>query len=285
LIPSLYINFNGFLYKEGEKVFTVNNRAFKYGDALFETIRIINGQPCFLEDHFIRLKKGMKVLKMNAGTISFNQLKDQIIRLINKNRIKEGGRIRLTVFRSSEGFYLPEGDEGRSYLIEASPLKEHIYKLNEKGITVGVYDELKITRNVLAQIKTTNNIPNILAGIYKRENNLDDCIVLNDQDRIAEAISSNIFLYKNNNLYTPSLEEGCIDGIMRSQVLKIAKNLKINVFEGMINGSMLLQADELFLTNAIKGIEWVAAYREKRYFNNATKEILDQLNNIVLPLP
>jgi len=285
LIPSLYINFNGFLYKEGEKVFTVNNRAFKYGDALFETIRIINGQPCFLEDHFIRLKKGMKVLKMNAGTISFNQLKDQIIRLINKNRIKEGGRIRLTVFRSSEGFYLPEGDEGRSYLIEASPLKEHIYKLNEKGITVGVYDELKITRNVLAQIKTTNNIPNILAGIYKRENNLDDCIVLNDQDRIAEAISSNIFLYKNNNLYTPSLEEGCIDGIMRSQVLKIAKNLKINVFEGMINGSMLLQADELFLTNAIKGIEWVAAYREKRYFNNSTKEILDQLNNIVLPLP
>lgn len=266
-------------------MFTVNNRAFKYGDALFETIRIINGQPCFLEDHFIRLKKGMKVLKMNAGTISFNQLKDQIIRLINKNRIKEGGRIRLTVFRSSEGFYLPEGDEGRSYLIEASPLKEHIYKLNEKGITVGVYDELKITRNVLAQIKTTNNIPNILAGIYKRENNLDDCIVLNDQDRIAEAISSNIFLYKNNNLYTPSLEEGCIDGIMRSQVLKIAKNLKINVFEGMINGSMLLQADELFLTNAIKGIEWVAAYREKRYFNNATKEILDQLNNIVLPLP
>lgn len=285
MIPSLYINFNGFLYKEGEKVFTVNNRAFKYGDALFETIRIINGQPCFLEDHFIRLKKGMKVLKMNAGTISFNQLKDQIIRLINKNRIKEGGRIRLTVFRSSEGFYLPEGDEGRSYLIEASPLKEHIYKLNEKGITVGVYDELKITRNVLAQIKTTNNIPNILAGIYKRENNLDDCIVLNDQDRIAEAISSNIFLYKNNNLYTPSLEEGCIDGIMRSQVLKIAKNLKINVFEGMINGSMLLQADELFLTNAIKGIEWVAAYHEKRYFNNATKEILDQLNNIVLPLP
>ena len=285
MIPSLYINFNGFLYKEGEKVFTVNNRAFKYGDALFETIRIINGQPCFLEDHFKRIKKGMKVLKMNAGTISFNQLKDQIIRLINKNRIKEGGRIRLTVFRSSEGFYLPEGDEGRSYLIEASPLKEHIYKLNEKGITVGVYDELKITRNVLAQIKTTNNIPNILAGIYKRENNLDDCIVLNDQDRIAEAISSNIFLYKNNNLYTPSLEEGCIDGIMRSQVLKIAKNLKINVFEGMINGSMLLQADELFLTIAIKGIEWVAAYREKRYFNNATKEILDQLNNIVLPLP
>ena len=279
---SLYINFNGFLYEEDEKVFTVNNRAFKYGDALFETIRIINGEPCFLEDHFIRLKKGMKVLKMHAGTISFNELEDQIIRLIEKNHIKKGGRVRLTVFRSSDGFYTPEGDEGISYVIEALPLKEDIYELNEKGISIDIYDELKRSRNKLSQIKTTNNIPYVLAGIYKRENNLDDCMVLNDNDRIVEAISSNIFLYKNNNLYTPSLDEGCIDGVMRRQILKIAKELKINVFEGMVNGNMLLQADELFLTNAIKGIEWVVAYRGKRYFNKATKEIVEQLNKLVL---
>ena len=107
-------------------------------------------------------------------------------------------------------------------------------------------------------------------------------MVLNDNDRIVEAISSNIFLYKNNNLYTPSLDEGCIDGVMRRQILKIAKELKINVFEGMVNGNMLLQADELFLTNAIKGIEWVVAYRGKRYFNKATKEIVEQLNKLVL---
>lgn len=277
----LYINFNGFLYKEDEKVFTINNRAFKYGDALFETIRVINGEPCFLEDHFVRLKKGMQVLKMNSGSISFNDLKDQIVRLIQKNHIKKGGRIRLTVFRSSEGFYTPEGDEGKSYVIEAFPLEGNIYTLNEKGITVDVYNELKRRRNVLSQIKTTNNIPHVLTGIYKRENNLDDCIVLNDQDRVVEAISSNIFLYKNNNLYTPSLDEGCMDGVMRRQVLRIAKEMNINVFEGMVNGSMLLQADELFLTNAIKGIEWVVAYREKRYFNTATKEILEKINHLV----
>lgn len=277
----LYINFNGFLYNEEEKVFTINNRAFKYGDALFETIRIVNGEPCFLEGHFIRLKKGMKMLKMHSGNISFNDLKDQIVRLIEKNHIKKGGRIRLTVFRSADGFYTPEGNEGKSYLIEATPLKDNAYVLNEKGSTVDIYTELKRRRNFLSQIKTTNSIPHVLTGIYKRENNLDDCLVLNDQDRIVEAISSNIFLYKNNNLYTPSLEEGCMDGVMRKQVLKIAKELNINVFEGMVNGSMLLQADELFLTNAIKGVEWVVAYRGKRYFNNATKEILAQLNKSV----
>ena len=276
----LYINVDGFLYKEDEPVFKISNRAFKYGDALFETIRIVNGEPQFLEDHFIRLKKGMQILKMPAGVISFSQLKDQIVKLIEKNHIKYGGRIRLTVFRSGEGLYAPE-NQGKSFAIEAFPIASNKYCLNEKGLTIDVYNDLKIHRNFLSQIKTTNRIPQVLTGIYKTENNLDDCLVLNDQGRIAEALSSNIFLYKNNNLYTPSLEEGCMDGVMRKQVLKIANELSINVFEGMLNGSMLLQADEMFLTNAISGIQWVVSYRQKRYFNTAAKEILEQLNQSI----
>tara|TARA_B100000809_G_scaffold630_2_gene707 strand:- start:8496 stop:9341 length:846 start_codon:yes stop_codon:yes gene_type:complete len=280
LSSHLYINVDGFLYKEDEPVFKISNRAFKYGDALFETIRIVNGEPQFLEDHFIRLKKGMQILKMPAGVISFSQLKDQIVKLIEKNHIKYGGRIRLTVFRSGEGLYAPE-NQGKSFAIEAFPIASNKYCLNEKGLTIDVYNDLKIHRNFLSQIKTTNKIPQVLTGIYKTENNLDDCLVLNDQGRIAEALSSNIFLYKNNNLYTPSLEEGCMDGVMRKQVLKIANELSINVFEGMLNGSMLLQADEMFLTNAISGIQWVVSYRQKRYFNTAAKEILEQLNQSI----
>lgn len=276
----LYINVDGFLYKEDEPVFKISNRAFKYGDALFETIRVINGEPQFLEDHFIRLKKGMQILKMPSGGISFNELKEQIVKLVEKNHIKKGGRIRLTVYRNGGGFYAPEND-GKSYAIEASALGISEYILNEKGLDVDVYNDLKRHRNILSQIKTTNNIPNVLAGIYKNENDLDDCLVLNDQGRIVEALSSNIFLYKNNNLYTPAIEEGCMDGVMRKQVIRIAKELNINVFEGMFSGSMLLQADEMFLTNAISGIQWVVSYRKKRYFNKATKEILEQLNNLV----
>jgi len=277
---SLYINYNGFLYMDDEKVFNVKNRAFKYGDALFESIRIIDGEPCYLEDHFIRLKKGMTVLKMRSANISFNELKDQIAKLIEKNHINLGGRIRLTVFRSGNGLYTPE-NEGKSYVIEAAPYKDNNYLLNDKGLNIDVYNELRRHRNILSQIKTTNNIPHVLAGIYKKENDLDDCIILNDQGRIVEALSSNIFLYKNNNLYTPSLDEGCMDGIMRKQVLSAAKQMNINVFEGMLNGSMLLQADEMFLTNAIKGIQWVVSYRQKRYFNKATKEVLLNLNQSI----
>jgi branched-chain amino acid aminotransferase len=104
--------------------------------------------------------------------------------------------------------------------------------------------------------------------------------MLNDLGRITEAISSNIFLYKNHNIYTPSLDEGCMDGVMRKQILKVAGEMNINIFEGMLNGSMLLQADEMFLTNAIRGIQWVGSYRQKRYFNKATKEILAKINEL-----
>lgn len=276
----IYINVDGFLYKEDEPVFKVSNRAFKYGDALFETIRIIDGEPQFIEDHFIRLKKGMKILKMRSGNISFKEIKAQIIKLVEKNHIRKGGRVRLTVFRTGEGYYAPE-NEDKSYVIEATHLGNDDYTLNEKGLVIDVYSDIKRNKNILSQIKTTNKIPNVLTGIYKNEMGLDDCIVLNDHGRIVEALSSNIFLYKNNNLYTPSLEEGCMDGVMRRQVLRIAKQLNINIFEGMLNGSMLLQADELFLTNAIAGIQWVATYGQKKYSNNATKEILLHLNQVL----
>ncbi|MCB0402305.1 MAG: aminotransferase class IV [Flavobacteriales bacterium] len=280
-MSKLYINYDGFLYQEDEPIFTVKNRGFRYGDALFESIRVINGKPCFLEDHFMRLKKGMELLKMRPGKISFNDLKSQIEKLIVKNNITKGGRVRLSVFRSGEGLYEPETD-GKSYVIEAKPIHDNHYVLNEKGLKVDVYNDLKIHKNKLSQIKTTNNIPNVLASIYKKENELDECILLNDSGRIAEAVSSNIFLYKNKNLYTPALDEGCMDGVMRKQIFRVAKELNINVFEGMLNGTMLLQADEMFLTNAINGVHWVASYRQKRYFNKAVKEILEEVNKLAV---
>jgi len=280
LSAQIYINYNGFLYEEEEQIFTIKNRGFKYGDALFETIRIVDGKPRFIEDHFERLKRGMKVLKMQSAHIPFNKIETQINKLIEKNRIKKGGRIRFSVFRSAEGLYAPE-NESKSYVIEAKPIKANYYELSKVGLTVDIFSEFRRQTTILSQIKTTNNIPHILAGIYAQENDLDDCIVINEHGRIVEALSSNIFLYKNNTIYTPSLEEGCIAGIMRKQILDAAKELNINVFVGEVNGSMLLQADEMFLTNAIKGIQWVASYRQKRYYNKYAKIILDYINKSI----
>lgn len=275
-----YINYDGKLYPENEKIFTINNRAFKYGDAVFETIRVINGQPVFVHDHFTRLKKGMDLLRMNTIPLTFEELYEQILHLIEKNKITEGARVRITVFRVGEGLYTPVNDT-KSYVIEAVPISKNLYELNEEGLHIDLYTDIKVHPTILTQIKTTNKIPNVLTGIYKKEHDLDDCLMINEQHHIVEAISSNVFLYKNNTLYTPSISEGCIDGITRKHIIEVANSMNITVIEGAVTGSMLLQTDELFLTNSIAGIKWVKEYRGKFYTNETTKLILEKFNEVV----
>jgi branched-chain amino acid aminotransferase len=269
------------LFLETENIFTVNNRAFKYGDAIFETIRIIDGKLCFLPDHFERLKIGMDFLQFKNCEMSFEDITKQMEELIIKNNLKKGARVRLTVFREAEGFYTPF-NEKCGYVIEAKPIETNHYILNEKGLLVDIYNLHRRSTSKLSNIKTTNDIPQILAGLYALENNLDDCIILNKHNRIVETTNSNIFLYKKNNIYTPSLDEGCMDGIMRKQILKIAEKLKINIFEGMLNANVLLQADEVFLTNVVKGVQWVKTFKEKTYTNEAAKMFVDELNKIIV---
>jgi len=275
-----YINLDGFLYEEDEKIFSINNRAFKFGDAVFETIRVINGKPIFLDNHFERLKKGMDILRMKNIPMTFEKLKEQIIHLIDKNNIKKGGRVRITVFRVGEGLYTPKNDT-KSFVIEVTSISNNLFELNTKGLKIDIYNGIILFNTPLSQIKTTNKIPNIITGIYKTEHQLDDCLMVNQHNRIVEAISSNVFLYKNNTLYTPAIEEGCTEGITRSQIIEIAHEMNINVIEGMITASMLLQADELFLTNSIAGIKWVETYRSRTYTCETIKKILDKLNQSV----
>jgi len=275
----LYINYNGKLFLETENIFSANNRAFKYGDAIFETIRIINGKLIFLSDHFERLQKGINFLQMKTCNLNFEELTKQMEELIVKNNINKGGRLRITVFREAEGFYIPL-NQSCGYVIEVKPIDLNHYKLNSAGLTIDIYNTYKRSTSKLSNIKTTNDIPQILAGLYTIENQLDDCIILNKHNRIVETTSSNIFLYKKNNIYTPSLDEGCMDGVMRKQILRIAEKLKINIFEGMLNANVLLQTDEVFLTNVVKGVQWVKTFKEKTYTNEAAQVFVNELNKL-----
>ena len=180
---TLYINYNGNLFLETENIFTVNNRAFKYGYEILENIRIIDGKLCFLSDHFDRLKKGMDFLQFKNCEMSFEDITKQMEELITKNNLKKGARVRLTVFREADGFYTPL-NEKCGYVIEAKPIETNHYILNEKGLLVDIYNLHRRSTSKLSNIKTTNDIPQILAGLYALENNLDDSIILNKHNKI-----------------------------------------------------------------------------------------------------
>jgi branched-subunit amino acid aminotransferase/4-amino-4-deoxychorismate lyase len=274
----LFINLNGTLHQEFEPVILSNNRAFRYGDGLFETIRIVGGKIRFLDKHLARLLSSMDLLKMQVPDF-FNAsfFEEKIGELLVKNKITEGGRVRLTIFRNEGALYEPETNKV-SYLLEAAPFDHNLYTLNEEGLVVDLYNEFKKPLNRMSCIKSNNSLVYVMAGIFKNENKLDDCILLNERFNITEAISSNLFAVKNGVLYTAPIAEGCLDGVMRSEIIHIAKENRIAVYEVTMAMNVMLNSDEIFLTNAIRGLRWVGTYRAKRYSNKMAEKLVSLLN-------
>ncbi|MDB5129940.1 MAG: 4-amino-4-deoxychorismate lyase [Mucilaginibacter sp.] len=278
-MPPVYINFNGEILPADSILLTIANRAFKYGDGLFESMRLMKGKLKFPELHAERLQKGMKALKIDGYSQADSWfLKEKVEELARRNKIKHG-RLRLTVYRDAEGLYAPTQNK-MAYCLEIQPVDEPRYFLNERGLIMDVYTELPKPLNWLSNIKTCNSLIYVMAGIYKQQNKLDDVFLLNQNRFLCEANSSNIFVWYQNHLYTPALSEGCVEGVMRRVVIQLALDNNIPVTEAQINPEILNEADEVFLTNATKGIQWVMGYGVKRYFNRISKALMDELNKL-----
>jgi len=273
-----YINYNGSVVEESSVKLSMSNRAFRYGDSLFETIRIIDGIPVNLKGHFDRLSFGINTLQYSAP-FSMNELSFQITDLALQNSIIDG-RVRVTLYRRGKGTYTPEINEV-SYLIEMEAISQSGFRLNEKGISLGIYEEVRKPTFLLSNLKTGNSLCYVLAGVYNSKNGFDDCLLLNDEGNIVEAISSNIFLIKNEVLYTPSASEGCVLGTMRKAVLQIGSSLFENVKETSLDLKDLKEADEVFLTNAISGMIWVGNCRDTKYSCNSIKLIFGKLEESI----
>jgi len=260
---------------------SANNRSFRYGDALFESIRLANYNPQFLKEHLLRLTAGMEVLKMEMNSnLNPTFLEHAILELAQKNNITSDGRVRLTVYRNEGGLYAPS-DNKVSFVVEVYPIEEKGYILNQKGYTVDLFTEFKKAQNALSSIKSANSAIYVMAGIHKTHHQLDECLLLNDKHHIIEGISSNIFAVKNGVLYTPPVGDGCVNGVMRKKIIEIAQANKIAVYEISVMQNVLLGADELFLTNTINGIRWVVAYKQKRYFNDTSQRLTQKLNELI----
>nr|WP_321405519.1 aminotransferase class IV [uncultured Carboxylicivirga sp.] len=269
-----YICLNGQKLKADQPLLMADNRAFRYGDALFETIRCIHKTPMFFEDHYQRLLNGMVLLKMQSHSLPpLSFLNEQIISLINKNRLFGDVRVRLTVFREDGGLYTPTENKVQ-YLIEISPLESHFYNLNSKGLLLGNYSDDRKSLNRFSRFKSANSLLFVMAGLYKKENKLDEVLISNDLNYIIESLASNLFWIKDGYVYTPRRTSGCVDGVMRKQILSVLHEQKIPLQETEGTSiSELLQADEIFITNAIQGMQWVVGLENKRYFCNKVKEI------------
>lgn len=273
----IFFNYNGAIIPAEQQVLRLSNRAFHYGDGIFETMRMIRGNLQFAGLHAKRLQQGMKALQLeNYARLDAEFLREKSRELSNRNKAKNG-ILRLTVFRDSEGATTP-AEQKFAYSMEWETVEDQQYTLNSRGLIMNIYEDIPKAINILSNHKTCNAINHVLAGIFKQKNRLDDAFLINQNGFLCESTSANIFIKYNGVLYTPALSEGCIKGVMRQVVIELALKNNIPVTEAQINPQILNEAEEVFLTNATHGIQWVLGFSRKRYFYEYSRLLNAKLN-------
>jgi branched-chain amino acid aminotransferase len=274
-----YFNFNGKLLPAHDVKIPYQNRAFRYGDGFFETIRSSSGKPLWMQQHFDRMKKSAQVLKFslpaNATPDFFSQ---KISELLEANGHIAGARVRLSIFRDAGGFYRPDGDHS-GFLIESLHLKTERYQLNREGLVAGIFDEIRKPVNPLSNIKSSNALLYILAAVFASENGWNDALILNSEGYLAEATSSNVFLVKEGRIHTPDLNQGCVEGVMRSVILSVLSREGYKIHECSLLPDDLFDVDEVFLSNTINGVQWVKGFEHKRYYHITSSRIIELINS------
>ena len=273
------INFNGKITDLSDQL--INNRAFLYGDAVFETLIIFNDKILFWEDHYFRLMSSMRIIRLDIPdkyTPEF--FKENIIKIHNNISQTGNSRIRINIYRSSGGKYKPEKNTP-SFIISCESINYNRYKLNKGHYEVDLYKDYYLDNQLISSIKSNNKIINVVASIYASENGFDNCILLNKDKLVSEFINSNLFIIKDEKIYTPTLKSGCLNGVLRKNLFKILSSSSFELCEQDLSTFDITQSDEIFGTNIAQGIFSVTKFRKKDYDCSKTKKIITMLNNFI----
>ena len=277
-MSGFYVYNNGQVLPNNLPTINFGNRGHLYGDGVFESIRVVNGKAINVENHLIRLTEGAKALKMHVSeSLTKELLEQKLAELIHKSQIKEGAKCRVSLDRCPGGSYLPTSNVSQLY-IDILPLEKNFFELNSFGIDMDIYLDLKLEKSFLSKFKTKNGLKYIMAALFAEEKGLGDVFMTNDKGQVIETSNSNIFVVHNGVLYTPGIEDGCIAGTMRMQIINLALANNIKVYECPLMPQNLLSADEIFLTNAIQGVRWVGGFRTKKYENTMARRFVVLLN-------
>jgi branched-subunit amino acid aminotransferase/4-amino-4-deoxychorismate lyase len=271
--------YNGEFFPTDQPILSIHNRSFRYGDGLFESIRVVNGEVYNFEAHFSRLLEGMKVFRIDIPDFfTLDYFENQIKSLLQHNGIHHGGRVKLTIYRKGEvaSYYSETNEPG--FIIEAEQFPSNDFVLSPEGIDVDLFNDVTKPLNKYASFKTTNAFFYVAAIHAAKEKGLGDHLLINDKMNIIESTNSNFFIVSNGVLYTPPLSSGCVGGTMRMKVINLALSNNIKVYESSITAGHLLSCDEIILTNAIQGIKWVRSYKTKRFFHKMADQLVQLLN-------
>lgn len=272
-----YVNINGKLIEAQQAPVAHDNRAFRYGYGLFETMLCKNGNIELADLHWQRLFAGMEQLHFEVNKLfTAEWLESEVLKTVAKNKLEKLCRVRLQVYTDSGGLYDGHSQQPQ-YVIECFPLEDAITQLNENGLIVGIANGLSKSKDSLANLKTTNALIYAMGAQQARQNKWNDALIRNTEGSLIESTIANIFIVRDQIIYTPPLEEGCVAGVMRSHLLLTIPDLGYTVEEGKLSIEDVNNCDEIMLTNAIRRIKWVSRLGDKEYTNSTAAKLYRQL--------
>ena len=256
-----------------------NNRGFLYGDSVFETIKIVDNKIIFWEEHYLRLMSSMRILRIeipNNYTPEF--FEKEIIKTNLKTDSSFSGRVRLTIYRGGSGLYLPNNNFP-IFVINSNKTNEKLFKIDRDVYKVDLFKDYQIQSNLISNLKTNNRVINVIGSIYAQENELDNCVLLNDNKLVTEFLNGNIFIVNDNVIKTPTISTGCLNGVMRKKIIELIKKVPAyEIQEKDFSPYELVSSDEIWVTNSISGIIPVTEYRRKSFSNNIGTIIINYFN-------
>ncbi|MEZ4857219.1 MAG: aminotransferase class IV [Flavobacteriaceae bacterium] len=258
---------------------SLQNRGLHYGDAVFETLKVTAGKILFWEDHYFRLMASMRIMRMEIPmNFTLEWLEEQIFVTVNKAEKAPAYRVKLLVWRSWGGKYTPSV-KNVDYSISVEPLEQPFYILKETPYEVELFKDHYVHSGLLSTIKSTNRAVNILGSIYAAENNYQNCLLLNENKHVVEALNGNLFLVSGATVKTPPITDGCLNGIIRKQLIAIFQQLpNYSLEEVSLSPFELQKADEMWITNTLVGIQPISKFRKKEFSSTVAKELLAKLN-------
>ncbi len=265
---AVYLNMNGKIIRETKAVISPNSRSFRYGDGCFETMRMVNGNIILSNCHFERLFASLALLQFEVPSyLTADYLKVQVQEVAQKNGHSKLARIRLTIHRGDGGLY-DTVSNFPNYIIQTWDLNPANNLFNENGLVIDVFKDARKACDSYSHVKSNNYLSYAMAALWAKKQQLNDAILLNAYDRVADATIANVFIVKDGIIKTPNLFEGGVNGVMKRHLLKCLRDENMPVEETTIEVDELLQANEIFLTNAIQGLRWVKQLKENSYQNS-----------------
>jgi branched-subunit amino acid aminotransferase/4-amino-4-deoxychorismate lyase len=263
-----FLNYDGQICSENKPLFTTKSKAFRLGEGLIETMLWNDGSVRLFRLHMERLTESLDTI--GFPTFDEEEFLHSIHKTISANKDPEVAIVRAQFFKNIE-------DKALHYIIESLPFD---HKLPTQKITVGITQKAIKCPDSISHLKTSSRMQYTIAKKDADEKGWNDALLLNPQGRVVEGTISNVFAVFGNNICTPPLNEGCINGVMRKYLLEHRSINHLSITEKQLDVTMLQQADEIFLTNAIKGIQPVYSFMNKEYQSTTTQMVADIVSKL-----